>query len=31
MQELLTLTEKYTFEVATKEEVVRKLEIQYKR
>jgi hypothetical protein len=31
LQELLTLTDKYTFEISTKEEVVRKLDVQYKR
>ena len=31
LQESATLAEKYEFEVSTKEEVVRKLEIQYNR
>lgn len=30
-QELTTLSEKYSFEVSAKEEMVRKLEVQYKR
>lgn len=31
VQELTTLTEKISFEITTKEELVQKLEIQYKR
>lgn len=30
-QELLTVTEKYEYEISTKEEIVKKLEIQYRR
>ena len=31
LQELLTLTDRYSFEISTKEEIVHKLDIRYKR